>query len=269
MSHEFKAARGQRQKMDTELAPFPAPPGTFLLKSTQLIRAQSKEHPRQWMVTMMPPTTQSGVLPYMSTFDAGPYVPGSGDYSAPVLPDVFAALQVALDWGAGGIRYQTRFDYPAIGGTFGVVADMMDVNVQLKPSVGQPIAYNPEDVPVVGAFYVDGAPSDPVPMSWLESPQDLAPEGGNDANYSVKPFSKYLNVGMFATQIVDTPGALLVQWLNTSGSLLSQNQLQIRFEAAYEAFRRIRVPRQATVVRFVNLGLRPITVYPEWEISIA
>lgn len=250
---EFVAMRGRRTVMLTQ--PFG---GNVTLLPTPLIRA-SKLQPRQWLVTMMAPTIGAGSTPYAATFDGDAYPPAGGDiYTAPLLPDIPAALQVAVQWGAGGVRYETKFDYPALGGTFSVTADAMDVFATVKNP--QAIVYVAANVPVIGAFFVEGAPVDDTPMAWAEEGINVLAAGA--PAWSVKPFAKELLL-IAEPAITD----LRVQWLNTLGTVLSQLDFAAVAGNSYNL--RLDVPRQATVVRVTNRGAVAGGVWLEWGIGLS
>lgn len=254
MSHEYKSTQGVKQRMET------VPSGVnFVLRKTQLIRQQHMPM-GEYLVTMMPPTRGDGVVPYVSTFDGAAYPPvGATIYTAPALPDPASCLQVSVDWGAGGIRYQTAFDYPALGGTFSITCDRMDISVGVKGN--QAIAYNDINlVPVVGAFYVIGAPVDPTPMAWLEPVGGVL--AGADAFWAVKPFSKEL-----VFSVAGAATTTRIEFLNTLGTTLWSRQY-VRGAGTSDIADVVQVPRQATVVRFVCLG-GAATIYLEWGIGLS
>ena len=257
MGHaEYKATQGAK----TRMANTPVP-GGFALNRTQLIREQ-RIPMKEYLVTVMPPTTGNGVTLYVSTFDnTNIYPPGGGTiYSAPVLPDPAAALQMLVSWGAGGIRYQTAFDYPALGGTFSITCDAMDIDVGVKGN--QVIAYNDLNlIPVVGAFYVEGAPVDDTPMAWLE-PLGAVPAGGNTF-WAVKPFAKELVFAINGGAIT----SVRVEFLNTAGTTLWVRNYT-RVVGDPDVADTIQVPRQATVVRIVCLGGAG-TASLEWGIGLS
>lgn len=251
---EHKSILGSRQRMLTN-----GLPGAIQLAETQLIRA-SVERPRQFMVTVAPPTRGNGALPYVSTFDGGAYPPvAPALYTAPPLPDPAGALQLFVRWGAAGVSFETAFDYPALGGVFGITCDTVDVNVRVKGP--QPIAFADEnEVPNVGAFLVEGTPADPSPMAWLESPASIVP--GNDVFYAVKPFSREVRIR--------TSGAtrMTIEWLNTAGTTLASRELTV--VAPDDLFIVEPVPRQASVLRIVvTTGSNPSAVYTEWGIGLS
>lgn len=249
----YPSVQGARQHMNTQ--PFG---GNVTLRPTQLIREQHLPM-GQYLVTLMPPTTASGITPYVSTFDGGvfPAVPPA-IYSAPLLPDQPAALQVAVSWGAGGIRYQTAFDYPANGGTFSITCDRMDVNVGVKGD--QAIAYTPDQVPHIGAFFVLGAPVDDTPMAWLE--QGLNINAAASASWAVKPFAKELL--LYVESLITS---VRIEWLNTRNITLVQ--IDQAPTVGNTSILRLDVPRQATVVRITNRGAAAGAVFLEWGIGLS
>lgn len=255
---EAAQVRGYRKRLLTSgVAP------NLVLLPTPLIRANLPD-PRQLLVTVMPPTKGDGVTPYASTFDGAAYPPVGGNiFTAPVLPGVLTALQVLVMWGAGGIRYQTAFDYPAVGGTFSITADSLDVSVGFKGNPAPIVFASENEVPVVAAQYVEGAPVDPTPMAWLETP--LALGGLADAFYAIKPFTEDVNLW------VGTTGAAVerygVEFLNTAGATLVSADFLV--QAPGSDVRTLQVPRQATVMRVVNRTAVAKTVSIEWGIGLS
>lgn len=253
MTREFKATRGARQRMEST-----AVVGGFALRATQLIREQTLPM-GQYLVTMMPPTRGDGVVPYVTTYDGTAVYPAPAPLinTAPILPDPAAALQVAVSWGAGGVRYQTAFDYPVVGGTFSITCDAMDVNVSVKG--GQVIAYNDVNlIPVVGAFYVLGAPVDDTPMAWLE-PVIAVPAGGV-ANFAVKPFAKEL---AFSANIAVS---VRVSFMNAAGTLL-WDRLYTKVAGTTDIADTVQVPRQAAVVAITAAA--GTAIFLEWGIGLS
>lgn len=253
-SIEQTAIRGKREQVQLT----GAGGGNFNIAPTTLVRANIGT-PRQVLVTIVAPTIPSGALPYSSTFDGLPYPPvGGAIFNAPVLPDVAAALQVKVVWGAGGARFETLFDYPALGGTFSITCDTLDVSVQAKSA--QAMTYTAANAPVVGAFYVDGAPVDDTPMAWLELGQAVAAAAA--PAWPVRPFAKELL--LWVEPLVT---AFTVEWLNTAGTVLAQIK---RTTTAGNTFMdSLQVPRQATVVRFTNTGAVAGSVWMEWGIGLS
>lgn len=249
---EHKAVIGKRARMNVAPAV-----GGFTLQETQLVSARV-DKPRQFLVSIMPPITGSGDLPYNAPVDGTAlYVPGTG-LSAPFLPDLSAALQLYMRWGAGGVAYQTRFDYPAHGVVFAVTFDTMDLRATVRGP--QSVLYPTEnDIPNVGAFMVEGAPADATPLAWQESPGALA--AAASLFYSVKPYARRLRVsaqgatGLRVT-FLDTQSATVFQESATPG-------------AGNTPVLDVPVPVAGTIVQVTNTGATPATVYLEWRIGFA
>ena len=254
------AARGKKTIMNNQ-----AVPGGFTLLPTPLVRVESRETgniARQFLVSVMPPTRGDGTTPYLSTFDgqAGAYP--SGIYTAPQLPDIASALQISLQWGAGGVRYVTAFDYPAVGGVYALTADALDVSVNVKGA--QVINYNSQNlIPVIGAFYVEGQPVDPTPMGWAEPNVSIA--GLGEASWAVKPFTKDVNL------VVGTTGAAVerfaVTFKNTLGTAISLADYLVQAPGSF--VQTLQVPRQATVMTITNRTATAKDIYMEWGIGIS
>lgn len=246
----------------------------FIVTQTQLIRAQL-DYPRQLLVSLMQPTKGNGVNPWVSTFDGlgsgtGPPIPYPQVvppepylFTAPYMPGPAHALQVRLQWGAGAVRYETRFDYPQTGGVFGVTADQLNLDVIPKAEEGQSLSYATEnDIPVVGAFFCEGAPADPTPMAWLEVPRTLV--GATDAWYAVKPFSKTVNVCSMSRVIA----SVTIEFYNTVGDVLWSTSIS---QTASDTLRvELDVPRQATLMRIANgAPLANQEIVAEWGIGLS
>jgi len=239
----------------------------FVVAPTQLISARLS-HPRQWVVTLMQPvTSRSGVNPWISTFDGAAYPPvGVNIFTAPVLP-VGTPMLVALRWGAGGCAFETLFNYPAGGGTFGVVADTLDLNVGFH---GAALSYGDLlDVPVLGAFMVEGTAADPTPLRWRELGDPglaglVVIANGSDAFWAVKPYARRLRI-ITADQLT----RYRVDWLDTASGLIVAHRFDIPAgETGNQAGVSLVVPATATVVRIVNNGAAPAAYALEWEIGL-
>lgn len=256
---DFTAVRGRRIVMQTQ-----AVVGGLVLQDTPLIR-QSFNKGTELLVTVMPPTKGNGITPYVSTFDGLAYPPvGGAIFTAPTLPGTTSSLQILVSWGAGGIRYQTAFDYPALGGTFSITCDTLDVSVRLRgvPPPGAQYT-DPNEIPVIGAHYVEGAPVDPTPMAWMEPVLGLA--GGADAFWAVKPFAKDVIITVGATgAAVERWG---YDWLNTAGAVLAS--FDRLFQAPGSEIVTLQVPRVATVLRVVNRTAVAKSLNIEWGIGLS
>lgn len=251
---EHKAVIGKRSRMNVK------PDGAgFTLLETQLISARV-DKPRQFCVSIMPPVKASGDLPYNAPVDGTAlYVPGTG-LSAPFLPDLTAALQLYMRWGAGGVAYQTRFDYPAHGVIFAVTFDTMDLRAVVRGE--QSVLYATEDdVPNVGAFMVEGVPADPTPLAWQEAPGALALVG-DSLFWSVKPYARRLRVS--------APGStrITVTFLDTQGAVVFQESA-VPVAAGGTPVADVPVPVAATVVQVTNNAGAAATAFLEWRIGFA
>lgn len=251
-TEEQTAVRGWKGPLQSQ----PTGVGTNrTILETSLIRANIPT-PRQWLVTLMTPTVGNGVTPYRATFDGGAAFPPAGTFTAPTLPNPVAALMVKVLWGAGGVRFETQFDYPALGGTFSITADAMDISV--LPRSNAVISYTlPNDIPVIGAFYVPGAPVDDTPMAWLETPVNIAVAAS--AFWSVKPFAKDVLVWLGAQDATLT-------WLNTQGFTVAQERIVVAAPATVQVRRD--VPRQASVLQVTN-NAGGIAAFLEWGIGLS
>jgi len=246
------------------LASNPDGGGNFVvLPQTQLIAARFKV-PRQWVVTLMQPVIGlSGVSPWVSTFDGSSTYPAVAPalMTAPELP-VASPMEVHLRWGAGGVIFETKFDYPAAGGTFGVTADTLNLDVSFR---GVLPTYNALDlVPVVGAFMVPGIAADSTPCRWRELGDAgtgyTAIAAGEDAFWAVKPYARRLRLASS-----DIATRYLVEWLDTAGASLWTERVNL---AAVGDARIVDVPAQATVVRVVSNSAAPSTWSLEWAIGL-
>jgi hypothetical protein len=209
-----KAITGKRTRLD-----FNGLPPNLKPKSTQLISARNLA-PRQWVVTLMQPVSgDSGISPWISTFDGGIVYP-------PVAPAIFTApqmpasafepgLQVTIRWGAGGAAWQTKFDYPAVGGMFGITADALDLDVDFRDPAAIAVYATEGQIPVIGAFMVEGVNIEPTPLRWREDPVDLATNV--PAFWAIKPYARRLRL---ATHVDTT---LIVSWLDRTGNNLWQD----------------------------------------------
>lgn len=219
---EKKAIRGARNRLNT----FDAPGGLVGIEATQLISARFDE-PRQWLMTLQCPSKEKGSTPWVNNLDnyQGTFVPPGGlIFSGPTwpstaAPDYFSLLQCTMRWGAGGVSFITQFDYPATGGVFGVTADTIDINVDVKGSTNVQTFMQPDNVPVVGAFMVEGVAADPTPLRWQEN-RGLVPVGGIGAHfYTVKPFARKVRIVAPFDSLTGGGGGnqLYIQWMALVG----------------------------------------------------
>jgi hypothetical protein len=233
----------------------------LIVQPTQLIAAQQLA-PRQWVVTLMQPVKLGGVQPWQSTFDGSAAYPPVAPllFTAPQLPRnpvaaavVIGALVVKLRWGAGGVAWNTEFDYPAAGGVFGVTADNINIDVALKSDVAPYVLL--ADVPVVGAFMVEGQASDPSPLRWFEGSAQVA--NGTSGFWAVKPYARKLHVTTIDATLTN------IVWRDTVGNVLRRHRLP-----AAPVDIDIDVPGQATVVEVANGGAAVTAYALEWKMGL-
>lgn len=177
------------------MSTLPAAGGLVTLADTQLITARVPA-PRQWLVTIMQTQRlQQPLAPWLQNFDGTPYDNTTAQFGAPVTPQQggvnLSMLQVRVQWGMGGARWSTRFDYPLMGGVFGLTADAVNIDVKLRSDAAQ-TAIPANVAPVVGAFMVPGQAADPTPLRWLEPTVNIAQ--GSGATWSVKPFTRKVRI---------------------------------------------------------------------------
>jgi hypothetical protein len=128
----------------------------------QLIAWQSPDgHARRLVVTLAPIQRQgSPQTPWFGT-PANPAgrtgTPIGSGYGAPNVGRAFIRLQ----WGAGGVSQQTVLEYPVIGGSFGIVASNVKIDVWVQVDPTQWVTS--DDFPVFTAWVGPGEPP-PVPM---------------------------------------------------------------------------------------------------------
>lgn len=182
-NHEHKAIVGKQQLMNFQGT---AVPGDVLLQPTQLISARI-DKPRQFIVTLQQPTKVQTVTPWLDNFNGAlAYNPAVAQFGA---PRGMQFLRCRLRWGAGGVAFVTEFDYPSTGGAFGVTCDQMDLTVDTVIPLPFPVA----DVPVIGAWYVEGRAADPSPLRWRELSAII--NAGAALSWSVKPYTRAVRLG--------------------------------------------------------------------------
>jgi hypothetical protein len=201
----------------------------------------------------------SGVSPWESNWDgtgitfpiAAPNV-----FTGPQLPFGGNALAMKLRWGAGGTSFETRFDYPVAGASFGVTADMVDLSALPRGVI--PTYANPGLVPIVGAFMVPGVAADPSPLRWFDVASGLLSSAGIAvAMWSVKPYARRVRV-----ELLGGPSASVdIIFEDTAGSIISQQRV-----AAPGTFI-VDVPAQATILEVSNNTATNISVRVEWYIG--
>lgn len=193
--------RGSNIGNQRPMATVPAAGGLVTLDNTQLV-SMRVDNPRQWAVTLQQPTIPNGVQPWAQDFDGRTYNPPPGPpvsvFGAPLIPatasGVTSKLQALLRWGAGGVSFLARFDWPMAGGVFGVTADQFDLSVFVDNGGSAQQGIAPAQVPVIGAFMVPGQPSDPTPLRWYDKPPPADIGVGAFADWSVKPYARRVRV---------------------------------------------------------------------------
>lgn len=256
-THEQTAVRG----FQTPVVTSPIT-GGFQMVNTPLLRA-NMPIPRQWLVTLAPPMRGPQPLPYRATFDGTSTVPTAANFGAPQMVSVgtpLETLQVTVRWGAGGVRSQSAFDYPMLGGTFSLTADSMDISVAAK--YGGAVTFgSAAEIPILAGWYVEGSPCDPTPMAWSELPVTV--NAGSDAYWSIKPYAKEL-----VASVIGTTQARF-EWLNAAGSTLATVRVFPTVIGAPTDQPVLQVPRQAALLHVVNDGVGNATVSLEWGIGLS
>ena len=230
----------------------------FTLLPTNLITARINQ-PQQWVITVMQALANpNGVTPwnYPAADEGSTNVPGVGT----VVPRTSQSspMQIALNWGAGGAAFQTRFDYPLAGATFGLTADTVDLNVTFRN--GSPTYASQGIIPVVGAFMVQGTAADPSPLRWAEEPRLAL--STQTLYWTIKPYARKLLVQIGATH---NGANSYLGWRDGIGGLFWQRWIPTGY-GEYE----LDVPAQASVFEFYNdgafVGGCPIGL--EWRIGL-
>lgn len=242
-AHEHKSITGTRTRMTTR----DVPAGAEMIP-TQLISARV-DKPRQFVVTIAQATQPNGVAPWVSTLDGGNVFPAAPPaiLTAPLNTE---ALKLELRWGAGGTAFVAQFDYPAVGGAFGVTADQLDLNA----IIGNPayaVVLDPKDVPVVGAFMVEGPAADATPLRWRE----LYPAvPAFTTVYAVKNYARALRLSQ---NVAGAAQAFDIEWRTASNTLLRTDRM-----LATEFDKVLTVPAMACVVIISSLAVNP--PWAEW-----
>lgn len=253
--------RGRRIPLNMEgLPPNIVPKGAQLISSREDIA-------RQWVITLAPVTTVGQpTLPWQSTqrngtsgpdFDGGLVAPPGNPptFTAPALPMAAAlssgqqpGLQATLRWGAGGVAWETAFDYPAAGGVFGITADAVDLNVALKVLRGAYAVFaTAGEVPVVGAFMVPGQAASPTPLRWVEDSQAIA--FGTSRFWAVKPFARTLLLSETSSTAFTKP--IRVNWVDKNNNSVWTDE--INQAASAVGFRHmLDVPPGAVAIEVAN-----------------
>jgi hypothetical protein len=256
VEHEPEAIQGRRVRLTTQQNGA----GQYIVQSTQLISARVKQ-PREWVVTLLQASKGGHAV--------GPweYTEGSAtwpaDATVPVIPiGAQQRMQVALRWGAGGASFTSKFDYPDAGGAFGITADTLDLNVAFKqPATSTPYT-SLDDVPMVGAWMVEGRAADPTPLRWREISKGLGGAGATAAFWTVKPWSRKLHV---STGSGTAPAGALLQFLDGASALLWEKSLAGASAAIVDV--EIDVPAEAVGIKITN-GATPAIYYLEWKIGL-
>lgn len=226
--------------------------GGYKLLLTSLI-TRRLDKPAELLVTLMTPTRgPSGTSPWFQTFNGTATPPDSGNFSAPQLPDVGRGLRVKMRWGAGGAAMETEFDYPAMGATFGLTCDTVDIDVY-APDLADPFVYASLDlVPFVGAWMCPGRAADPTSLRWLETTRLYPPS--TPIWYAVKPFSRRVSIRAVGLALADA--GLNANFLDTAGGLLATVNIPVREDYQGATFGSIDavidIPSQATIMNLLN-----------------
>lgn len=259
------ANRGRQTVMNSQ----PASGGGFAILPTTLI-AENEPDPNEWIINVAPPVTtkQGPVIPYQQgvPIDATATAPTTSNTNIPALPG--AGLQLLLRWATGGVELRTQFDYPVLGGVFGLSAERVNLDVVLKPWP-LPVTYATQDVlPVVAAFMTPGRPATKSPLQWVDQTAGLAATG--DSNYYiVKPFARKLQ--LIASGMTFVSGdSYIVEWGNIATGALYRDIVvpsvvpsgNSYFDVTFD------VPAAAQYVRLVNEATNAVSIHPIWHIGL-
>jgi len=239
----------------------PAPGGFSTNNNVQLISARVVD-PIQWVVTLQP-MVQSGfqALPWDAPWDGAALLPITGH----VPQSDSIPYRVRVTWGAGGVRGDAFFDYPVAGGSFGVVADTLDLSV-FNPTLVASVYATEEEIPVFGAFMVPGVSTNQLaPMNFADVPQSFAAGIGDVVRWSVKPYARRVWISQLLAPNaavryrVSFPGAGGNDWWNSYRVLDGDSIPQP-----------IPVPNGTNHLRIENLtgGGGGMMFQPLWEIQL-
>lgn len=235
--------------------------GLTAADTTQLVTVGYPDGARQLVVTLAQVTRQAN--------SSTPWVAprSSPAFNGPVLP-ASAVMRVRARWGAGGVSFLSVADYPLCGGSFGLVAESLSLDVvwyDLVTGVATPPTFaSAGAVPVVGAFVAEGQITDPHPLRWTEPLAALAasPGPGNEAAFNVVPYARRLALVSDSAIAVD----LLVYFRTAGGANLQVRRLVAPALAGLDVL--IDVPPMACSVELANLSASPIDVRPIWRVGL-
>lgn len=255
--NDARSQRGQRRVISTSIDG-----GAYKAQGlTQLIGTRESK-PSQWVVTLMQPVAGNGTSPWASPFDS--VVPGvtpGADFTAPTIPKL-SPMYVALRWGAGGVAFETQFDYPASGGVFGVAADTLDLNVGFRGAV--PSWATAAEVPIVGAIMVPGVCASTTPLRWRETGAGLnllAIGAAQGTFWAVKPYARSLRVAS-----PDIATKYSVTFYDRAANTLWSEIVELG--AAIGTSQRFDVPASAVMVNLFSNSAGASTWAAEWEIGL-
>jgi hypothetical protein len=241
--------------------------GALTLIPTLLI-AEEHPDPNEWVITIAPPTTQlqGPTIPYNQAvpIDGTTTPPTTANTNLPALPG--AGLQMNLRWASGGITFNTQFDYPVLGGTFGLTAETVNLDVVLKPWPLPVTFASVNVVPVVAAFMTPGRAADPTPLYWQEQPTGVTE--ATSAYWIVKPYARKLHIT--STGIVFTAGdQVFIEWGAIANGALFREQIAIQGPAGNGYIDSVfDVPAGAQYVRFANTATNELAVTLNWRIGL-
>lgn len=249
---------------------FPSTPviGGFQLTNNVQLISERVDHPQQWVITLAPITLQRavGVLPWLATFDGQVGVlPPTVPNNVPIVGVPSVPFRVLLAWGAGGVRYQTVFDYPVAGGTFGLLADTLDLNV-VDPVLGTTTVTTLDDTPVFAAFMAPGSPGGHCTMMLSDRSSSAGQAIGQFAFWSIKPFARRLWMTQLVYANANVP--YLVEMSDAGGTPLFASA-QVTDGRSFP--QPIPVPSGSALLKVTNLaaGGAGQIFRPLWEIELS
>lgn len=211
------------------VVPNATPSGTLFPLVT---RRGPDARPIQWVVTLMPLCLPgSETTPWQG-------VVGTADWKAPIDS---RHSQFVLQWGAGGVRMQSEFDWPASGQAFGIVADSIDILFRYRDLAG---GANSVQSMAVAAYIEQGNPAQASPLRTFQSQA-----GPGTLYYAAAPFANRCVIS------TNTPGAAVsIAFSTLSGTSLmfASSVLTVPLELV--------VPAQTELLQVTTAAGQAITV---------
>jgi hypothetical protein len=236
--------------------------GAPVANPLQLIAWQAPDaHAHRLVITLAPIQRQgSPQTPYFGTPNQGARfgTPINASLSSPTYgnPNVGRAF-IRLQWGAGGVSQQTVLEYPILGGSFGIVASNVKIDVWCTqdPSLWT----SPADYPVFTAWVGPGEPPpNPMPLRMYVQGENNIVAANVTARYGFKSTNVVaitMNIGVNNPVAGTYSGQLVFEFCDSSGNPIDGYNIAAQASAAQflPVSYTFRIPPNAVAYQITNL----------------